>query len=266
MEKAKRELKKVEVTVATHNTSDKIKEKLASMNDKELTEYFQQGLAKGGFDPTIIRRATKVSKHFIKIRGANENGTAVLRKLNWKEALEGTELIDQTYGITLDGVPKYDIDFERDTMEEIKTKIESANHGCIKIERVKPLMNRPKNPEAPTHSIVFFTKKLDEANECILSGIKIGSRCYQPHKYSPQFQIKQCFNCQGFGYKSEVCTKETKCAYCAGNHDTRKCKSTIKKCANCNDEHGAFDNTENNTLKNKGRNKPPSTHRDNASA
>ncbi len=63
------------------------------MNYNQLTEFFQQGVAKGGMDPTIVRRATKVSKHIIKIRSATEDGAAKLRELNWKRDLEGAELV-----------------------------------------------------------------------------------------------------------------------------------------------------------------------------
>lgn len=205
-ERVKRELEKTEVTLAIHDASDKVKEKFASMNDKKLTGFFQEGLAKGGMDLIIVHRATKTSKHIIKIRGTTEDGTTKLRELNWKKDLEGAELVVQTYGIILNGVPKYIIDFERDTLEEIKTIIESANHGLITVERVKALMNRPKNPEASTHSIVIFTKCPKEADKCMVRGMAVGYKRYFPEKYKPQFQIKQCFNCQGFGHKAGVCT------------------------------------------------------------
>lgn len=45
--------------------------------------------------------------------------------------------------------------------------------------------------------------------------------------------IMRCFKCQGFYHKGGSCDKKQKCGKCAGEHDTRECRSQIKKCVNC---------------------------------
>ena len=49
----------------------------------------------------------------------------------------------------------------------------------------------------------------------------------------------QCFNCQQYGHKAPSCKEAPKCKKCAGDHNSRDCKSesAVPKCINCNLNH-----------------------------
>ena len=135
------------------------------------------------------------------------------------------------------GVPKNDIDTESQTQEEIKKRLEYVNCESITVERVNPLRKRARNPNVTTQSIIIYTENPQEANDCITHGINIEHRHYSAEKYIPHCQIKQCFNCQGYGHKGDVCRKKPKCGKCAQEHETKQCKSESIQCANCDGAH-----------------------------
>lgn len=48
------------------------------------------------------------------------------------------------------------------------------------------------------------------------------------------FNLRRCWNCQGYGHSANKCIRETVCGKCAGNHETRDCDNLEKKvCTNC---------------------------------
>src|SRR5271156_4440350 len=132
------------------------------------------------------------------------------------------------YGVVLHGVPKQTINTTSSTQEEMKETIQSTN--TIKVQRISPLTKKPRNPDAPTHSIVIFTRCPKEANDAIIEGIRLDGRYHATKRYNPQNQIKQCFNCQGYGHKAESCTRQTICARCAQEHETKLCTMETNKC------------------------------------
>ena len=103
-----------------------------------------------------------------------------------------------------------------------------------------PLKKRSHNPEATTHTIVAFTEDLAEANECILYGVYIGNQRHAATRYTPQCQIKQCFNCQGYGHTASACTRKAACGKCSKNHGTKSCDNQETQCAQCQGAHPAW--------------------------
>lgn len=49
-------------------------------------------------------------------------------------------------------------------------------------------------------------------------------------------RINRCFKCQAYGHVAVGCTKQTRCAGCGEDHDTRNCESATIRCVNCNSE------------------------------
>ena len=190
--------------------------------------------------PSLIQSVKKTPSHRIRICCPSEKEAEELRKLNWTHAFEGAELVEPQYGIVVHGVSKEEINFERDKPEQIKAKIESSNHGAIKVTRVTPLRKNTRNPNAETQSIVVFTTNPEAADECILYAIYIGHRRHSVERYTPQCQIKQCFNCQGYGHKASTCTRTAACGKCGQNHETRKCSSDSLHCIQCKGSHAAW--------------------------
>ena len=111
----------------------------------------------------------------------------------------------------------------------------------VSVERVMPLRKRPRNPNAPTQSIVIFFKRPKDADDCIEMGMHIEHKHYAVAvRYTPQCQIKQCFKCQAYGHKASVCTRNARCGKCAQEHETRECQSETIQCANCKGSHHAW--------------------------
>lgn len=53
-------------------------------------------------------------------------------------------------------------------------------------------------------------------------------------KIEPYIEVLRCMRCQTFGHIAPKCKREKPvCAKCAGEHDTRQCSSTDRKCTHC---------------------------------
>jgi len=143
-------------------------------------------------------------------------------------------IVKTEYGIVIHGVPKHLME----NIEEFMANIECANR--IKVKRIAPLIKNARNPNAPTQSIEVFTESPEEANACIDDMVIIERRLYNSERYIPQCQIKQCFNCQAYGHKADICKKKPKCGKCAQEHETRNCTSEEVKCVNCKEAHFAW--------------------------
>src|SRR5204863_1177221 len=122
-------------------------------------------------------------------------------------------------------------------------RIQGVNSEEITIERVMPLRRHTRNPNAPTQSIVIFFIFFFKQKTAYEMGIHIEQRLYAiAERYIPQCQIKQCFKCQAYGHKANVCTRKVKCGKCAQEHETRECQSETTQCANCKGSHHAWVN------------------------
>ena len=139
------------------------------------------------------------------------------------------------YGIVIHGVPKRFME----NIEEFMENFEEANE--IKVKRVTLLTKNTRNPDAPTQSIVIFTESLEGANKCLDDTVIIERRLFQVERYKPQCRVKQCFKCQAYGHKADICKNKPKCGKCAQEHETRNCNSEELKCANCKGAHAAGD-------------------------
>jgi len=135
-------------------------------------------------------------------------------------------------------VPTQIIDARNDTQEQMKRLLETAN--MIKVKRVSPLMKKPRNPSAPTQSIIIITECPKDANDAIVDNIRIEGRYYVARRYNPQHQIRQCFRCQGYGHKAETCTRKLICGRCAQEHETKTCTVEATKCTHCDGPHPAW--------------------------
>ena len=129
-------------------------------------------------------------------------------------------------------------------MEHTAEVLNSQNPG-VNITRITTLMHKPKNPDAPTHSIVLFTEDPKEADQLILRNARVANRFHPAVRYTPQFQVTRCFNCQGYGHRAQVCTRKQKCGKCSGDHKTAECKGKKEdyRCALCQGSHSAWDNS-----------------------
>jgi len=234
LEKQRKERAKTELTLSTRNASSDMKKQLANLEERDLIQTLQDA---AGLE---IRGVRKMANDVLKIRCSTERDAETLRNMDWKSALDGATVIKPMYGIVVHGVPKYNVDFEKDKQEELKTQIEDSNCRRINVEKVMPLRRRARNPNATTQSIVILTESPEEADEGISNGINIEHRHYAAERHTPQCQIKQCFNCQGYGHKADICTKKVRCGKCGQNHETKRCVSEELQCTHCKGSHAAW--------------------------
>lgn len=69
--------------------------------------------------------------------------------------------------------------------------------------------------------------------------MKIKNVSYKIEEYVKPANITQCHNCEGFGHKASNCHNHTRCVKCGENHNSRECKVSELKCANCKGNHSA---------------------------
>lgn len=233
LDKIKLERAKVELTLTTRDANEDTKQSLEAMTEEELAKSIESAT---GY---AIRSVRKTNQN-ITIRCANENEAKALREVDWKTAFPGTEVAKQLYGIVVHGVPKYDVDFEKDNMEEVKIRIAAQN--TIHIDKITPLRRRAKNPNASTQSIIIYTEKPEDADGCIEAGVAIEYRNHRAERYMPQHRITQCYNCQGYGHRATECKKPTRCGKCAKEHSTKDCQNPEGRhtCVHCSGDHTAW--------------------------
>ena len=71
----------------------------------------------------------------------------------------------------------------------------------LKIVNLRTLKTTEKlNPMARHNSFVIQTHDAEAANKCLKQGIYINYHLYPTEKHTPQYQITQCFKCQGYGH------------------------------------------------------------------
>jgi len=245
LEKAKKERAKTEVVITLRDASSDIRQHLEPMHEKAIAETLQQGirdrLASIGAADVKIRGVRKASKHILKVLCETEKDANTIQELKWESILDGATTLKPAYGVVIHGVPKCDIDTTMQNQEEIKACLESIND--IKVIRTTPLMRKVRNTNAPTQSIIVFTERPEEADYCIIDGVRIENRIYPAERYVPQCQVRQCYNCQGYGHRADACTKAPKCGKCAQEHETRKCNNSQDEtlvCAQCRGPHTAW--------------------------
>ena len=244
LEKIKKEREKTEVTLSLHNATGDMRNMLSQMEEKAIANCLQENLrdrlASEDIEDVKIRGIRKATKDILKIQCDTEEDALTLKKLKWETILDGATTMKTTHSIVLNGVSKQHIDLESQSQEEIKALLEQDNN--IKVSRVTRLMRKVRNPNAPTQSLVAHMESLEDANYCINNDVRIGHRIYTAERYIPQCQIRQCFNCQGYGHKAETCTRPPRCGKCAQEHETRKCDRSSDKtsCVHCEGSHPAW--------------------------
>ena len=241
-ERLRRQREKTEVLVSLKSATDtKVLKQLEEQPEQALIKTIQesanQWLHARGKPRIQIIGIRKLTKR-IKIACSTPEEATLLRELNWETVLGGASLVISTFGVLIHGAAKKDIaNANQEAIEELEI-MNNVPPGSI--AHIKPLLRKPKNAEAPTQSYIVAFKCPKTANQIIQRGMHVGHRHHYPERYIPQSQITQCFKCQGYGHKAEVCTKVLRCGKCAQEHGTKECTSAETKCAQCNGSHHSW--------------------------
>ena len=146
------------------------------------------------------------------------------------------------YRVVVHGVSKFYLDLNN--QEQAKAYFKEKNGKDLQITRITPLLRKPHNPDAPSQSVIVFVEEAEQAEQAdnlVRRRAKVGQRQLGAKLYAPQTQLKQCFNCQGYGHKTAVCNRKARCGRCSEEHQTRECKDPdTLKCALCDGKHCAW--------------------------
>ena len=83
---------------------------------------------------------------------------------------------------------------------ELTRELERQNkENGLEILEMKPMRRKLKD-NARHFSLVVFCSSSEMADKCIKHGIYINHQRFFPEKYTPQFQLIQCYKCQQFGH------------------------------------------------------------------
>jgi cyclophilin family peptidyl-prolyl cis-trans isomerase len=247
-DKAKQEREKLTITVTTATAPTTTKNQLKTMHAKDLIQKCQSAIKeqfKEGHIPKI-HGVNKLSNGAYRFHCESKEDPQLLSKMDWNSIFDGVKVHKRKYGLVIHGILKKDLDPRQgteDEYEETKQEIEDENDSRnLHIEQITRLRRTEKylDKAAAHHSLIFFTNSMEEADECIRRGIFIKGKYYKPEKYTPQFNITQCFKCYKFGHLAKHCKNEQKCGNCGEKeHETANCNN-ITKCIGCGDSHPAW--------------------------
>ena len=164
-----------------------------------------------------------------------------LCRLKWDEAYNGLTVRQPKFGIVVPGVPTDWINPNEIQNPEIVRELEYQNTGYeLQIAGMKSLQQKLNNINHNFSLVIFFTSP-EMANQCIKHGIYFNQQQFPSEKYTPQFQLTQCYKCQQFRHHATTCKSlHNTCAKCSEHHPTSKCQSKTHKCAACKGEHPAW--------------------------
>jgi hypothetical protein len=240
IEKARLEQRKKEIIISFYDATEDMKERLATITPEALTALVKDHISTtpecANITPHGVR---KTSQYTVKIECHQESDALALKQVKWNE-LEQAKLVVPQYSYIAHGVPKDAVSFQPGTDQgEMIANIERKNG--IKVTRIEPLMKKPKNPTAPTHSVVLFSEAWEDADKIIEGCLKLNNgRIVHAERYMPECRLVQCYKCQGFGHKAKWCKGVVKCGKCGEQHETRQHSGEKVQCANCNGPHHAW--------------------------
>ena len=238
----RREQTKFEVVLTTHGADPATKEQLAQQPHAEITAKLQRTVESQVKEncPTI-HGIQKLKSQDIRIHCNTMEEAEQLRKLKWDNEYGGLTVRQSKFGIVIPAVPTELIDPNGLKDPELARQLEHQNKGNgLQIMEMKPMRRKLKDNPRHYHLVIFLTEA-NMANQCIKHGIYINHQRFLPEKYTPQFQLIQCYKCQRFGHHASTCRSlHDVCAKCSEHHPTSQCNSETHKCAGCKGEHPAW--------------------------
>ena len=239
MERIKTDKAKTELSISLRSATDETqKKKLEDMTEQAIAEEIQSTVRKHVSDAAgfQILKVSKTNRSILKIQCSTEADKEKLASLDWEHYIKGAKQIKPMHGIVIHGVPKQDLDIT--SLSKAKEQLEEKNN--IIISKVMPLIKQPRNPFAPTHSIVIFTETPMQANKCIIDGILINYHRHAANRFAPQYQIMQCFKCHRYGHRADTCNAPASCGKCSEKHTSKECFNKELCCVLCKGSHLAW--------------------------
>jgi len=157
----------------------------------------------------------------------------------WLQGLGGgTKLVKPRFGVVFHRTPTEEVKMDEDKDDSIK-KIMDEN--CLvskgfKIEDIAWLKRQEKElGRSATLGIWFDTK--EGADWVLYNGLVFGQK-YVGSTEAYQTKKKLCHKCARRGHLARTCQEQSRCGFCAGNHERRDCPpGSIAKCLDCEGRH-----------------------------
>jgi hypothetical protein len=196
---------KLEVTLTAEGSSRTTKAKLSSNSYEDITAAFQKVADEATTDPSFNIGGFRILKsNDIRFTCENEEEANRLQQINWERAYEGLVVRQPRYGIVIHGIPIEEINPRIDSLNEIAEEIADRNN--LKITQLRTLRALTKlDPMARNNSYVVLTHDREAADRCLKKGVFLNCRLYNSEKYTPQYQLTQCYKCQRYGHKASHC-------------------------------------------------------------
>jgi hypothetical protein len=237
----RQERAKLQVTLTSEGASRAAQANLTNKTYKEMTERFQKIVDKTTTSgpPISIGGFRKLKSNDIRFTCDSKEEANRLREIDWSKAFEGLEVRHPKFGVVFRDVPIEEINPRTDNLDEIANEI--GNRNGLKIAKLRTLQAPSKlNPMATRNSYVALTHDVEAADKVLKKGIIVNCQLFTTEKYTPQYQLTQCYKCQRYGHKAGHCRGKEKCARCGDDHATKDCQTDAYKCANCGDNHPAW--------------------------
>ena len=246
-ETLRQERQKYGVTLNLKNT--KKPESILTMPAKDIAERCQQAINRLYVNTSDSPRIIGVSKLAQSFRLQFETEEAIIvRKLNqtkddiWNTAFEGLKIHVPMYGIVVHGIPIANLNpTTMDNTETIKQLEGENNMKPETIVKITPLRRRKNHDSVKLyHSIIVYMNNQHTANKSIINGFHVDYLHYAAERFTPQYQITQCFNCCDYDHRAKECKRHSRCDKCGEKHNIKECQSTIVQCSQCKGSHEAW--------------------------
>jgi len=223
---------------------------ILAMPAKDIAERCQQAINRlyvNSSDSPRIIGVSKLAKSF-RLQFETEEEATTVRCLNqtkddiWNAAFEGLKAHVPMYGIVVHGILVADLDSTMMDTAKIIKQLEVENSMKTEtIVKIAPLRRRKKHDSVKLHhSVIVYMNDPHTANRCITNGFHVDYLHYAAERFTPQYQIMQCFNCCDYGHQGTSCKRQSRCGKCGEKHNTRECKSTTVHCFQCKGSHEAW--------------------------
>jgi len=128
-----------------------------------------------------------------------------------------------------------------DIIKQLEQENNTPAGMIVGITTLRQQNKQPNKKPQLHHSVVIFFNKHHEANKAITNGYCINYIIHAAERFTPQFQIQQCYNCCDYGHQATHCKRHPRCGKCGEKHNTRECKHIGKAhCVHCGGEHEAW--------------------------
>ena len=236
----RQERAKCQITLTAEEAPRTTQIHIASKIYAEITEMLQKAVDETTIsDPSLtIGGFQRLKSNDIRFSCDTEEEANRLRKIDWSKTIEGLEIRQSKFGIVIHGISIEEINPHTDNLDDIADEIGSRNN--LKIVKLRTLRAPSKlDPMTRHNSYVLLIHNAEAADKCLKKGVFLNCRLFNTEKYTPQYQLTQCYKCQRYGHKAGHCRGKETCARCGEDHITKDCEIDVHKCANCGDNHAA---------------------------